>query len=65
VWQPSDEGLLADVTARPEPIWPTFPIRLDLPQIGPRAQQAAEDALAVPARADGRIGARGATSITC
>jgi hypothetical protein len=41
----------------PDPLGPTAD--------GPRAQQAAEDALAVPARADGRIGARGATSITC
>ncbi|WP_328391869.1 hypothetical protein [Nocardia sp. NBC_00416] len=32
---------------------------MDLPQIGPRAQQAAEDALAVLARADERIGSRG------
>lgn len=67
MWQPSDEGLLArrDRQAGTYPAYIPDPLGVDLPRIGPRAQQAAEDALAVPARADERIGARVATSITC
>ncbi|WP_030519397.1 Fic family protein, partial [Nocardia rhamnosiphila] len=61
LWQPSDEGLLArrDRQAGTYRAYVPDPLGVDLPQIGPRAQQAAEDTLAVLARADERIGPRG------
>ncbi|WP_040795165.1 Fic family protein [Nocardia higoensis] len=61
VWRPADEGLLArrDRQAGTYLAYIPDPLGVDLPQIGPRAQQAAEDALAVLARADERIGPRG------
>lgn len=61
VWRPSDESLLArrDRQAGTYRAYIPDPLGAGLPQIGPRAQQAAEDALAVLARADERIGSRG------
>ncbi|WP_327147863.1 Fic family protein [Nocardia sp. NBC_01329] len=61
VWQPSDEGSLARRDRQAGTYLAYIPdsLGVDLPQIGPRAQQAAEDALAVLARADERIGSRG------
>ncbi|MEU1521776.1 Fic family protein [Nocardia rhamnosiphila] len=61
LWQPSDEGLLArrDRQAGTYRAYVPDPLGVDLPRIGPRAQQAAEGTLAVLARADERIGPRG------
>lgn len=58
MWQPSDEGMLArrDRQTGIHRAYIPDPLGVDLPQISPRAQQAAEDALA---RADERIGSRG------
>lgn len=61
IWNPDDAGQLTRKDRRPGRYlaYVPDPLGLRLPEIGPHAQAAAEDALAVLARADERIGERG------
>ncbi|UOQ89463.1 Fic family protein [Agromyces endophyticus] len=61
VWQPNDASHLSRRDRAPGRFLAYVPDELgtDVPEIGEQARRAAEDALAVLARADERIGARG------
>ena len=61
LWQPEDTGGLSrkDRAAGRYLAYVPDELSLRLPQLGERAQSAAEDALAVLARADERVGSRG------